>query len=70
VQWVGTVPAARGTGIGALVTVMVTNLAFAHGASSCSLQASPMGASVYHRLGYETMYHYEEYVRWSAPAAR
>jgi hypothetical protein len=29
-----------------------------------------MGASVYHRLGYETMYHYEEYVRWSAPAAR
>ena len=70
VQWVGTVPAARGTGIGALVTVMVTNLAFAHGASSCSLQASPMGASVYHGLGYETMYHYEEYVRWSAPPAR
>jgi Acetyltransferase (GNAT) domain len=63
-QWVGTVPAARGTGLGALITVMVTNLAFDHGASSCSLQASPMGASVYHRLGYETMYHYEEYVRW------
>jgi GNAT superfamily N-acetyltransferase len=70
VQWVGTVPAARGTGLGALVTVMVTNLAFARGASSCSLQASPMGASVYHRLGYETMYHYEEYVRWPKPAPR
>jgi GNAT superfamily N-acetyltransferase len=70
VQWVGTVPAARGAGLGALLTVMVTNLAFAHGASSCSLQASPMGASVYHRLGYETMYHYEEYVRWPEPAAR
>jgi GNAT superfamily N-acetyltransferase len=70
VQWVGTVPAARGAGLGALLTVMVTNLAFAHGASSCSLQASPMGASVYHRLGYETMYHYEEYVRWPKPAAR
>jgi hypothetical protein len=69
-QWVGTVPAARGTGLGALLTVMVTNLAFSHGASSCSLQASPMGASVYHRLGYETMYHYEEYVRWPKPAAR
>jgi hypothetical protein len=68
-QWVGTVPAARGTGLGALVTVMVTNLAFDHGASSCSLQASPMGASVYHRLGYETMYHYEEYVRWPKPKA-
>jgi len=69
-QWVGTVPAARGSGLGALLTVMVTNLAFSHGASSCSLQASPMGASVYHRLGYETMYHYEEYVRWPKPAAR
>ena len=69
-QWVGTVPAARGTGLGALVTVMVTNLAFDRGASSCSLQASPMGAPVYHRLGYETMYHYEEYVRWPKPTAR
>jgi Acetyltransferase (GNAT) domain len=69
-QWVGTVPAARGTGLGALVTVMLTNLAFAHGSSSCSLQASPMGASIYHRLGYETMYHYEEYVRWPKSATR
>ena len=69
-QWVGTVPAARGTGLGALITVMVTNLAFDRGASSCSLQASPMGASVYRRLGYETMYHYEEYVRWPKPSAR
>jgi hypothetical protein len=68
-QWVGTVPAERGTGLGALVTVMLTNLAFHHGASSCSLQASPMGASVYHRLGYETMSHYEEYVRWPKPKA-
>jgi Acetyltransferase (GNAT) domain len=70
VQWVGTLPAQRGTGLGALVTVLVTNFAFAAGASSCSLQASPMGASVYHRLGYETMYHYEEYVRWPKPAPR
>ena len=44
-QWVGTVPAGRATGLGALVTVATTNLAFAHGASSCSLQASPMGES-------------------------
>jgi hypothetical protein len=67
IQWVGTVPAERATGLGALVTVATTNLAFAHGASSCSLQASPMGESVYRRLGYETLYHYEEYVRWPAP---
>ncbi len=66
-QWVGTVPAARGAGLGALVTVAATNLAFAHGAASCSLQASPMGASVYHRLGYEIVFHYEEYVRWPKP---
>jgi hypothetical protein len=64
-QWVGTVPAARTAGLGALVTVAATNLTFEHGASSCSLQASPMGESVYRRLGYETVYHYAEYVRWA-----
>ncbi len=66
-QWVGTVPAARTAGLGALVTVAATNLAFAHGASSCSLQASPMGEPVYRSLGYETVYHYAEYVRWPKP---
>lgn len=70
VQWVGTVPSARGTGLAALLTVVVTNLAFANGAASCSLQASPMGAPIYHRLGYESIYHYEEYVRWPKPAPR
>jgi hypothetical protein len=69
-QWVGTVPAARTAGLGAFVTVAVTNLAFELGASSCSLQASPMGASVYARLGYETAYHYTEYVRWPKPPER
>ena len=66
-QWVGTVPSARTAGLGALVTVAATNLTFEHGASSCSLQASPMGESVYRRLGYETVYHYAEYVRWPKP---
>jgi Acetyltransferase (GNAT) domain len=64
-QWVGTVPSARTAGLGALVTVAATNLTFEHGASSCSLQASPMGESVYRRLGFETVYHYAEYVRWA-----
>ena len=46
-----------------------TNLAFEHGASSCTLQASPMGAPLYLGLGYETIYHYAEFVRWpKAPA--
>ena len=69
-QWVGTVPAARSGGLGALVTVMATNLAFEHGASSCTLQASPMGEPIYLRLGYETIYRYEEFVRWPKPPGR
>ncbi len=69
-QWVGTVPAARTAGLGALVTIAATNLAFAHGASSCSLQASPMGEPIYRKLGYETAYHYSEYVRWPKPPGR
>ena len=70
VQWVGTVPSARGLGLGALVTTWVTNLAFDRGASSVNLQASPMGEPVYLRLGYETIFHYSEYVRWAKPPAQ
>jgi hypothetical protein len=67
VQWVGTVAAERGQGLGALVTTEVTNLAFAHGSASVTLQASPMGEPVYLALGYEPMYRYTEYVRWPKP---
>jgi hypothetical protein len=70
VQWVGTVPAARTAGLGALVTTRTTNLAFERGASSCTLQASPMGEPVYRGLGYETIYHYSEYARWPRPPSR
>jgi GNAT acetyltransferase-like protein len=66
-QWVGTVPAARTGGLGALVTTLATNLAFDRGASSCSLQASPMGAPLYLALGYVTAWHYGDYVRWPRP---
>ena len=66
-QWVGTVPEARGAGWGALVTTAATNLAFARGASSCTLQASAMGEPVYRRLGFETLYRWTEYARWPAP---
>jgi hypothetical protein len=69
-QWVGTVPTARTAGLGALVTVAATNVAFEHGASSCTLQASPMGEPLYLELGYETMYHYTEHVRWPKPPGR
>ena len=63
VQWVGTLPGARASGLGALVTAWVTNLAFRRDASSVSLQASPMGAPIYLKLGYETVHHHVEYVR-------
>jgi hypothetical protein len=66
VQWVGTVPAARKSGLGALVTTVVTNLAFTRGASSVTLQASPMGAPVYAALGYETLYNFAEHVVWKS----
>jgi hypothetical protein len=66
-QWVGTVTEARQLHLGAAVTVWATNEAFARGASSCTLQASTMGESLYLRLGYETLYHYGEYVTWKAP---
>jgi hypothetical protein len=66
-QWVGTVPAARTSGLGALVTTRTTNLAFERGASSCTLQASPIGEPVYRALGYETIYHYSEHARWPRP---
>ncbi len=69
-QWVGTLPAARGAGLGAFVTTLATNVAFDRGASSCSLQASPMGAPIYLDLGYETIWHYAEYVRWPRPPGR
>jgi hypothetical protein len=69
-QWVGTVPAARGSGLGALVTTAATNAAFERGATSCTLQASPMGEPIYRSLGYEPIYHYAEYVRWPKPPAR
>jgi ribosomal protein S18 acetylase RimI-like enzyme len=64
VQWVGTRPEARGMALGSAVTAWVTNEAFERGAATVTLQASTMGAPIYLRLGYETQYHYTEYVRW------
>ncbi|HUE06648.1 MAG TPA: GNAT family N-acetyltransferase [Acidimicrobiales bacterium] len=67
VQWVGTVSSARGSGLGTLVTTVVTNVAFERGATSVTLQASPMGEPIYRALGYETVYRYSEFVRWPKP---
>lgn len=66
-QWVGTIAAAREMGLGRIVTVWATNVAFDLGATSVTLQASPMGQPLYATLGYQTCYRYHEYVRWSVP---
>ena len=67
-QWVGTVADARNLSLGRLVTEWATNAAFDRGATSVTLQSSAMGEPLYTRLGYETQYHYREYVRWEPPA--
>jgi len=66
-QWVGTVAAARQKGLGRAMTQRVTNLAFERGAARVTLQASEMGEPVYTKLGYETLYRYQNYCRWEAP---
>jgi hypothetical protein len=68
-QWVGTVAQARQMQLGRAVTLWATNTAFDMGARSCTLQASPMGEPLYAKLGYETLFHYREHVRWRVPRA-
>jgi hypothetical protein len=67
VYWVGTVEGARGSGLGEAVTRAVTNRAFDRGALVNTLQASPMGAPIYLRMGYETLYEYRGLVRFEPP---
>jgi hypothetical protein len=52
VQWVATRQRAFGRGLGAAVTQAVTIAGFALGARLATLGASPMGASVYRRIGW------------------
>ena len=67
VTWVGTVPEGRGRGLGEAVTRAVTNAGFDMGARVNTLQASVMGAPIYRRMGYETIYHYDNYVALTPP---
>ena len=68
VYWVGTVPEARGRGYGEAVAAFATNAGFDLGACANSLQASVMGEPIYRRMGYETRYHYRDFIRLSPPA--
>jgi hypothetical protein len=44
----------------------VTNTAFDRGATVVTLQASVMGEPVYRSMGYRSLYHYEDWIRFPA----
>ncbi|HSO95691.1 MAG TPA: GNAT family N-acetyltransferase [Acidimicrobiia bacterium] len=63
VGWVACADAARGRGLGDVVTRAVTNEAFARGAQLLTLEASPFGESTYARMGYRERYRYRVLIR-------
>jgi ribosomal protein S18 acetylase RimI-like enzyme len=65
VYCVGTLEAARGRGLGDLVTRAVTNRAFDEGARANTLQASQMGEPIYARMGWDELYRYTSLVRFT-----
>jgi GNAT superfamily N-acetyltransferase len=60
--WVGCTSEARGRGLGRAMTAAALDAGFAMDAESASLQASPMGESLYRRMGFETIYDYRLYL--------
>ncbi|HEY5815991.1 MAG TPA: GNAT family N-acetyltransferase [Solirubrobacterales bacterium] len=60
--WVGCTAEARGRGLGRAMTAAALDAGFEMGAESASLQASPMGESIYRRMGFETIYDYRLYL--------
>ena len=58
IYWVGTTEGVRGQGLGRAITAAAVNAGFDLGADLTSLQASPMGESIYRRMGFETIYDY------------
>jgi hypothetical protein len=62
VNWVGTHPDEFGRGYGAAVTWAVVEEGLRRGVRFLNLQASPMGAPVYRRMGFSTPTHYRVHV--------
>jgi ribosomal protein S18 acetylase RimI-like enzyme len=58
IYWVGSTEEARGRGLGSTMTATAVNAGFEMGAEIASLQASPMGESLYRRMGFETIFDY------------
>jgi GNAT superfamily N-acetyltransferase len=62
IYWVGATEEARGKGLGRAVTAAAMSAGLEMGATSASLQASPMGESLYRQMGFETIYDYRLYL--------
>lgn len=58
IYWVGTTAGARGRGLGRALTTAAVEAGFDLGGEFASLQASPMGVSVYRAMGFETIFDY------------
>ncbi|HWW67155.1 MAG TPA: hypothetical protein VNY83_04160 [Solirubrobacterales bacterium] len=58
IYWVGSVEEARSRGLGWTVTAVAVNAGFDLGAEIASLQASPMGESLYSAMGFKTVFTY------------
>lgn len=58
IYWVGTTKEARSRGLAWTVTAAAVNAGFDLGAEIASLQASPMGQSLYRKMGFETIFGY------------
>jgi len=66
IYFVGTIPEARGRGLGDLATRAATNAGFDMGARAAILQASVAGESLYRRMGYQILTRY----RWHRSTMR
>lgn len=57
-----TIPEARGKGYGEALSAAAAEDGFSRGCTVSSLQASPMGFPVYHRMGYRHVFDYQRWV--------
>jgi GNAT superfamily N-acetyltransferase len=58
IYWVGSTEDVRHRGVGRAVTAAAVDAGFEMGAEVASLQASPMGESLYRKMGFETIFSY------------
>lgn len=62
IYWVGSTEEVRGRGLGWTMTATAVDAGFEMGAELASLQASPMGESLYRTMGFETIFDYQLYL--------